>query len=93
MAFALATFRLRFPEFRTASDAMIQSFADAADKDIAADVYGDKADEARLYLTAHKLAISPFGRNARLVNEDGTTTYWSDYERIKRLVRQPIVVT
>jgi hypothetical protein len=42
---------------------------------------------------AHKLAISPFGRNARLVNDTGETTYWSEYKRIMRLVRVPFLVT
>lgn len=43
-------------------------------------------DSAVSYLTAHKLALSPYGQNARLAVKDGTTTYYTHYKRLVLLM-------
>jgi hypothetical protein len=93
MPFVLETFRDRFPEFRSADGDMIEAAAAAAEHDITAAEYRDKAGEALLYLTAHKLALSPFAKDLRLVDDTGQTTYWREYHRITRLIRWPFMVT
>lgn len=40
------------------------------------------ADTVHGYLTAHKLALSPFGQNARMIAADGTTTYEKHLNKI-----------
>jgi hypothetical protein len=71
----LAAFNARFPEFRTATPELKQSVLDAAAAELNADAFGDAFNEAHGLLTAHKLGMSPFGQQARMVNEKGSTTY------------------
>lgn len=85
----LAQFRSRFPEFRTAQDAPVQAALDAAALETNATELGSVYDEAHGLLAAHKLAISPFGTNARMVDESGTTSY----ERERRAVMARTVVS
>lgn len=93
MAFDLSVFRARFPEFRSAQDSMIESTADAAALDIDAGEYGDKADEALLYLTAWKLSELPFGRDLRPEDSATPSRYEREFRRITRLIRWPFLVT
>ncbi len=44
---------------------------------------GTFADQAQGYLAAHKLTMSPYGQNARLIMKDGTTTYWKHFTRLQ----------
>ncbi len=84
----LATFRVLYPEFRTAEDPIVEGrLADAA-LELDADLYDTRLDEAQGYLAAHMLAVSPFGRSARMVNEDGSTTY---QKRLNRVLRVSLV--
>lgn len=71
----LAAFRVRFPEFETAGDSFVQAALDSAALETDAKLLGGFYDEAHGLLAAHKLAMSPYGMNARLVNDDGKTTY------------------
>lgn len=75
MALALATFRTRFPEFAPAADALVEACLAEALTQTPSDVWGDKADAAQGLLTGHLLALSPFGRNAKLSSEKGESTY------------------
>lgn len=93
MAFDLVTFNLRFPEFRPAGDALIEATAQAATLDIDAGEYGDKADEALLYLTAWKLSELPFGRDLRPEDSATPSRYEREFRRITRLIRWPFMVT
>lgn len=70
--------------------AQVQANLNAASLEIDQSVWGPKADQGQAFLTAHKLALSPFGQNARMVIKDQkgfdlTTTYQVHY---KALVRQ-----
>lgn len=71
----LAAFRLRFPEFSTAEDEFVQAFLDAAAKETSAAEFGEAYDEAHGLLAAHKMAISPLGQSARILNDQGRTSY------------------
>jgi hypothetical protein len=76
----LETFRLKYPEFRTASSAFVQSFLDDAATYLSRDVLGDQYDHAHGLKAAHLIATSPGGVMARMVAKDGTTTYSKAYE-------------
>lgn len=99
----LADFRTQFPEFRGVADAVVQSMLSAAVLEIDPGVWGafssvtgtpgTKADQGQAYLTAHKLATSPFGQNMKLVAKDGTTTYWKTYFTLVRQVASGFRIT
>lgn len=75
-------FRLRFPEFKACNDAFLQGFLDAAEPFVNAAVFQTRRAEAIGYLAAHRLALSPYGPNAKLVSKMGTTTYGTTYDVI-----------
>jgi hypothetical protein len=79
-----AAFRDRFPEFRTAQDPFVDSVLNSAATELNADEIGDSFDEAHGLLTAHKIAISPFGANARTLNDKGQTTYQVELDNVMR---------
>jgi len=78
----LAGFRALFPEFAKANDALVQSRLDQAAKRLDVAVWGIRIDEGHGLLTAHLLALSPFGQAARLVSDKGQTTYGKQYQDI-----------
>lgn len=78
----LAAFQARFPEFRTADPAMVQVVLDEAATELNAAEIGAAFDAAHGQLAAHKLAISPFGRAARMLNEKGESTYQAHFADI-----------
>jgi hypothetical protein len=71
MAVTFDTFVASFPEFRPATPALVDAQIAKAVAQIDASVWGAKADLGVELLTAHLLAISPFGQQARLVSKDG----------------------
>jgi hypothetical protein len=82
----VAVFVVQFPEFGSVDEDQLQLHLDAAELEIDRDVWLEKGDQGQAYLAAHKLALSPFGNNARLVAEDGSTTYSIHYEKLQRQV-------
>lgn len=80
----LADFRENFPEMDKATDALVQAKLDQAIRRLDASVWGDTLADGQLYLAAHLVAISPFGRNAKLVAKDGSTIYGEIYERLAK---------
>ena len=82
----LVAFRSGFPEFNTAPDFLVLGKLDLASLRIAADVWGDRTDEGHGLLTAHLLALSPYGTANRLVSKDGTTTYGNQYNALAEMV-------
>lgn len=82
----LAAFRIRFPEFSQANDPFVNANLTAAALEVDTDAWGAKTDEGVMFLAAHKMALSPFGMNARMVSRDGSTTYWTNYHRLLRQV-------
>lgn len=87
------TFRAAFPEFKgdavagtVVPVAFLQRCLDEAEREIDANVWGEDALTGHGYLTAHKLALSPYGRDARLKTDDRKTTYLTEFERLERIV-------
>jgi hypothetical protein len=77
-------FRAQFPEFNNVSDTLCTAMLSAASLEFDTGVWGvfgqlggpiTKADQGQMYLAAHKLAVSPFGQNARTVFKEGTYNY------------------
>ncbi len=71
----LAEFRVLYPEYRGATDALAQAHLDQE----TAATQGEMTDADRDLLvglrTADTLAFSPFARDLKLVNKDGSSTY------------------
>lgn len=84
MAVTLASFRVHFPEFDGASDSLVQAKLDEAALALDERVFGARFDEAVRYSAAHRLALSPFGQNARMVAKDGSTTYGTQLDNVCR---------
>lgn len=79
-------FVVQFPEFEGVDTDLLQVHLDAAELEIDRSVWLLKGDQGQGYLAAHKLALSPFGNNAKLVAKDGSTTYQVHYDRLVRQV-------
>ncbi|KKN75983.1 hypothetical protein LCGC14_0375400 [marine sediment metagenome] len=75
MAVTVETFIESFPEFRSASVDVIKAKLAEAVLQVDAKVWEGKTDLGVKYTAAHLLALSPFGRQAKLVSKDGSTTY------------------
>lgn len=78
----LAGFRARFPEARTADDDLVNAVLAAAATELNSDEIGAPYDEAHGLLAAHKLALSPFGRMARMLNDEGESTYQVEFHAV-----------
>lgn len=94
---SLAMFRVQFPEFNAVSDVLVTTYMGAATLELDTSVWGalglaggpmTKADQGQMYLAAHKLAISPFGQNAKTLYNNKTgykrTTYGAEFELLQR---------
>jgi|GEM_PF-903705 len=90
MAVTPASLRTRRPEFTPTDDAVVQAAIDDAVTEVDERVFGEKADQAVSLLAAHKLAVSPFGQQARIDPKaagpglHGTTTYGVEYDALVR---------
>lgn len=98
----LQNFRAQFPEFNGVSDILVNTMLNAAFLELDTSVWGaygtsppaitggqmGKVDQGQMYLAAHKLAISPWGQNAKLVvnNRSGyqRTTYGQEFALLQR---------
>jgi hypothetical protein len=84
---ALSDFQARYPEFKATSTTLISATLNDAALMIDACVWGALAGQGHGYLTAHRLALSPFGQQARMVAKDGkTTSYWLHYIELVKIV-------
>jgi hypothetical protein len=101
----LAQFRSQFPEMRTVSDPLAAAMLGAAALELDLSVWGPygvdgvsqtKADQAQMYLAAHKLAISPYGQAAKMVMDKRSgydrTTYGAEFKSLMRGVVWPVGV-
>lgn len=85
MALDLATFRTRRPEFASIADATITAALADALKRMSVPAFGDKADEAQMWLAAHLMAQAPWGYPARLQGRtDGATVYSAAFDQLVR---------
>lgn len=87
-------FLASFPEFGkgTALTLVGAKLAEAT-LQVSPSVWGALTDTGIGYLTAHLLALSPSGQNARMVAKDGVTTYFTHYRRLQRMVSSGFRVT
>jgi Protein of unknown function (DUF4054) len=84
---ALSDFQARFPEFKSTDTTLVSTALNDAALLIDRCVWGVLAGQGHGYLTAHRLALSPFGQQARMVAKDGkSTTYLTHYERLVGIV-------
>lgn len=87
MAVTAAQFKAEFAEFEGAPNALVQAKLDLALRRTPADVWGDQQDDGIKYLAAHLLALSPKGRELKLiVNRDGETTYGNQRREMENIV-------
>ena len=90
MAVSLASLRTQRPEFAPTADGVVQAAIDDAVTEVDPRVFGEKTDQAVSLLAAHKAAISPHGKMARLDPKaqgdgpHGTTTYGVEYDALVR---------
>lgn len=88
-------FRAQFPEFGgNVPDALITVMLGAAALELDTSVWGafgvvggnmTKSDQGQMYLAAHKLAVSPFGQNAKMASDPrrngyDRTTYGAEFK-------------
>jgi hypothetical protein len=84
-------FLVQFPEFTNAVAAQVDAFLAAAELEVDRDVWDAKADQGVMYLTAHKLALSPYGNAAKMVPKKadtlhGETSYGTHYDALVTVV-------
>jgi uncharacterized protein DUF4054 len=88
----LATFRILAPEFKNAPDEFVQGYLDAAAQMLNATEYGGAYDTAHRLLASHMMAVSPFGRMARMLNDKGESTYQTEFDRVTERSITPLAV-
>lgn len=66
MAVTVSTFKVAFPEFSKAGDAMLTAQLAQAELEVS-DSFGDRRDLVVMLTLADNLANSPWGRDARMV--------------------------
>ena len=82
----LADFRALFPEFDTASDALVTAKLTEAESNTSDTWQSDSLREEFIGLrTAHALNTSPSGRNARIDPRSGVKSPY--YERMRAIMR------
>lgn len=90
MPVTVAEFRAKRPEFGSGVDELVPDSVIQTELDNAAahlaemDLFdvGPLLDMAQSLRAAHQLAISPFGKSARMVTKEGRTTYQEQFDRI-----------
>ena|ERR1700687_2302974 len=83
----LGIFRNQFPEFSGVADQQVNAFLAAAFLEIDPTVWGQTSQQGQFYLTAHRLAASPFGQNAKMITSPlarryDRTTYGQTYREL-----------
>ncbi len=79
----LVEFRARLPEFDRVPDGMIlAAISDAMDETDASVWLPAHYESAVRYLAAHKIALSPWGKGAKLSTEKGGSTYLDHRNRL-----------
>lgn len=89
--------RAQFPEANGVSDVLVTSMLAAAFLELDTSVWGPfgisgglmtAADQGQLYLAMHKLAVSPFGQNAKMMVNGkkvgyARTTYGEEFKLLQ----------
>ncbi len=75
MAVSVASFKVAYPEFAKASDGLVAAHLAPVELAVS-DSFAEQRDQAVMLRLADTLALSVWGRNARLVApSDGASTY------------------
>lgn len=82
----LASLVQRFPEVETAPSGLLASCLEAAAVEVDPNLWGTLTREGHGLITARKLALSPWGRDARIMADDGSTTYDGEITRLQLAV-------
>jgi len=86
MSWSVAAFKGEFPEFAATDDPIVAAALVRAEQRVDPIVWGEKTDQGVAYLAAHLLALAPFGQNARLASNSGTSIYHEEFRRLQREV-------
>lgn len=78
----LASFRARF-KHAPDDDVLLQEVLDEAAERTPPSIWEGKTRSAHGYLAAHLLGMEPYGRDARLKQDEGQTTYGLLRERME----------
>lgn len=81
-----ATFLAAYPEFSSASDALVDVMLAYAANDLSAAIWEDTYDQAQGLLTAHFLTLAPNGKFSRLAADQGKSTYQGMFLDLQRTV-------
>ena len=73
MAVSYASFTVAHPEFLKAGEPMVTAQLALCELEVS-DSFGDQRDQAVMLRLADTLALSPFGRNARMVTPSAATS-------------------
>jgi phage terminase small subunit len=91
VAVEFETFVDAFPEFRDASQVLVEAKIAEATLQVDPTVFRTKTDLTISYLTAHLLSMSSFGQHSRLIpsnakatRDEALTTYEREYRRLVR---------
>ena len=90
--------RAQFPEANGVSDVLVATMLAAASLELDTSVWGafgqpgglmTKTDQGQMYLAMHKLAVSPFGQNAKMMSDPkrlgyDRTTYGREFLLLQR---------
>lgn len=83
MALTVASLKVFFPEFKDAGDPMLAAYIQSTTIDEG--IFGTQADYAKALCVAMRLAETPWGRNARLLDKDGKgSTYERRFREVAR---------
>ena len=85
----LKDFQVRYPEFKQTSTELVVAMLQDAALLIDQSVWGNLAGQGHGLLTAHRLALSPFGQQARMILDKKNpelTTYKSHYDQLVAIV-------
>lgn len=77
----------RYPEIAAtvaSNRAFVQTWLDSAAIRTPIAIWCDRTQEGHGALAMHLIAITPYGRDARLVNENGESTYGTHRARLER---------
>jgi hypothetical protein len=80
----LEQFLIACPEFGDTDLQLVLTTLNEAANEIDPCIAGPMVNSLHKYLTAHKLALSPMGQNARMLPGDGMTTYLKHFNDIVR---------
>lgn len=86
MAVTAQTFKDSNPEFRNLDDEYLGIKIAAAVVACPSRVWGDFTDQGVALHTAQQVALGPYGRDLKLVNDDGRTVYDRELERLRLMV-------